>query len=271
MRFLALSCLIGAAACSAPTPPATDTPTRIVSLDYCADQYVLKLAERDHILAVSPDADASFSYMREAAAGLKQVRPLAEDILARRPDLIVRSYGGGPNAATFFERAGIPVLQIGFTNTVADIETMTRDVAAGLGAEAEGEALLTEMANRLAALAPAADGPATLYMTPGGVTSGPGSLVADMMSRAGLTNFETRPGWHALPLERLARDTPDRIAASFYSDTALAGTSWSAARHPIARAQTETVPTVRLEGAWTSCGAWFLLDAIEALARDPTP
>ena len=31
-------------------------PMRIVSLDYCADQYVLKLVDRERILAVSPDA-----------------------------------------------------------------------------------------------------------------------------------------------------------------------------------------------------------------------
>lgn len=246
-------------------------PSRIVSLDYCADQYVLKLADREAILAVSPDADASFSYMRAAARGLPKTRAATEDVLALRPDLIVRSYGGGPNATAFFQRAGVPVLQVGYAGSVADIEAVTRDMATGLGQAERGEALIADMNTRLAALEVAdASGPATLYMTPGGVTSGPGSLVHDMLARAGLNNFETRPGWHSLPLERLAGEQPEHVAASFYSDTALAGDGWSSARHPIARRQTETVPTTRLEGAWTACGSWFLLDAIEALAREAT-
>ena len=91
---------------------------RIVSLDFCADQYVLKLADREQILAVSPDAVREFSYIRETAQGLPTVRSVAEDVLILKPDLVVRSYGGGPKAGDFFERAGIPVLQVGWTATV---------------------------------------------------------------------------------------------------------------------------------------------------------
>ena len=61
------------AACSGDfsSPQATsERPMRIVSLDYCSDQYVLKLADPDQILAVSPDAEASFSFMRDAAGGV---------------------------------------------------------------------------------------------------------------------------------------------------------------------------------------------------------
>jgi iron complex transport system substrate-binding protein len=41
---------------------------------------------------------------------------------------------------------------------------------------------------------------------------------------------------------------------------------WSATRHPVAQRQLRDQETVMLQGAWTSCGGWFLLDAIEALA-----
>ena len=91
---------------------------RIVSLDYCADQYVLKLADREQILAISPDAVKDFSYMQDAAVGVPTVRPVAEDVLILKPDLIVRTYGGGPNAAAFFKRAGVPVLQVGWAKQI---------------------------------------------------------------------------------------------------------------------------------------------------------
>ena len=53
---------------------------KVVSLDYCADQFVLKLLPRASILALSPDAHRDFSYMRDAVDGLRQVRPIAEEI-----------------------------------------------------------------------------------------------------------------------------------------------------------------------------------------------
>ena len=75
------------AACGAPDGALvrgeTGKPMRIVSLDYCADQYVLKLADREQILAISPDATGDFSYMREAARGVPTVRAAAEDDVQR--------------------------------------------------------------------------------------------------------------------------------------------------------------------------------------------
>ena len=75
---------------------ANDSPGqagRVVSLDFCADQFVLRLLRKPRILAVSTDAQRHFSYMREQAAGIRQVRSIAEDVLVLKPDLIVRSYG----------------------------------------------------------------------------------------------------------------------------------------------------------------------------------
>jgi iron complex transport system substrate-binding protein len=255
-----LALLLGGCGTSAPAPRG-ERPMRIVSLDYCADQYLLKLVGRDRMLAVSPDAEGAFSYMRAAARGVRQVAPRAEDVLVLRPDLIVRSYGGGPNAAALFERAGVPVLQLGYANDLKGIRDVLVQTADGLGEGARGRAIAAEMDARIARV-PAKAGKA-LYMTPGGVTSGPGSLVDAMFRAAGLENFEAEPGWRSLPLERLAYDRPDLIAYATFGSA----DPWSAARHPVARRQVRDRPTVTLDGAWTACGGWFVLDAVEKLAR----
>ncbi|PAX06726.1 ABC transporter substrate-binding protein [Sphingomonas lenta] len=267
----ALAALLALAGCApaAPPAPAPVSPRRIVSLDYCADQYVLKLAPRDRILAVSRDAVRPTSYMRAAAAGLRRVAPRAEDVLVLKPDLVVRSYGGGPGAAEFFARAGIPVLQLPYAEDLPGIRAATVDVAAELGVPARGRALAAEMDARLAGLPRRDRSEAALYMTPGGVTAGPGTLVAELLAAAGLRNFQREPGWRDLPLERLAYERPDLVAFASFKDVGDAE-PWSAARHPIARAQLDG-PVVGLEGAWTACGGWFLLDAVEALARGPRP
>ncbi len=265
-RLTALVFLVGQGACSPDEQlQRLDRPIRIVSLDYCADQYVLKLAPREHILAVSPDAEKTFSYMRGYAKGLRQIRPRAEDVLVQQPDLVVRSYGGGPHVTAFVERMGTPVLQIGFANDLDAVRDTIATVAERLGQRDRGAAIVAEMDARLAALRTLPDTPLALYMTPAGVTSGPGTLVHEMLHAAGLTNFQQEPGWRSLPLERLAREQPDLVAAVFWGATNHED-NWSAARHPIARRQLHARPVVPLEGAWVACGGWFLLDAIEALA-----
>ena len=248
-----------------------DRPVRIVSLDYCADQYVLKLADREQILAVSPDAAKDFSYMRDAAMGLPTVRPVTEDVMILKPDLVVRSYGGGPNATAFFERAGIPVLQIGWISSLnkdepGSIPSVIQHVAEGLGQSSRGEALVADFQDRLRRIEARADGQTALYMSQGGVTTGPGSLIHEMLQAAGLENFQRAPGWHSLPLERLAYEQPDLIAAAFFETLTNGSDAWTPANHPIAQEQLASGRVVPLEGAWTSCGGWYILDAVEALA-----
>lgn len=274
-------CRVGAAvvavllgACGAPPAPgparvaaAPPVAQRIVSLDFCADQFVLKLADRDRILALSPDAAKSFSYLREAAAGLATVRPRAEDVLVLDPDLVVRSYGGGPNAAAFFEAAGVPVLQVGWAPDLEAVMAVVEEMAAGLGVPRRGAAVVAQMRARLAAVRPPADARRVLYVTPGGYTTGPGSLVHETLVAAGLENFEQQPGWRPLPLERLAYEQPETIAAAFFERFVTYPDAWSAARHPVARAQMQNGTVVPLAGAWTACGGWFVVDAVEALAR----
>lgn len=243
-------------------------------MDFCADQYVLKLADRDQILALSPNATRDYAYLHEQAVGIASVRPNAEDVLALQPDLIVRSYGGGPNITQFMKSAGVPVLQVGWASTVdgesvGSIPSVIQAMADGLGVPERGEALINDYRERLASLPKTSPDKTTnvLYITPAGFTTGPGSMVHDMLGHAGLTNFESDAGWRPVPLERLAYEEPDVVAASFF-DTTLKDTAvWSPSRHPIAKHQLRNSKTVQLPGAWTTCGAWFILDAIEALAE----
>lgn len=246
---------------------AADAPAqRVVSLDYCADQFVLKMLPRERLLAVSPDATKVFSYMRDAARGLPTVRPVAEDVLMQEPDLVVRSYGGGPNAARFFELAGVPVLQVPYASDIDGIREVIASMASGLGVPERGAAIIADMERRLGSLPTPEAARKALYMTPTGATSGPGTQVHDMLLAAGLENFEQQPGWRFISLERLAYEEPDMIVAAFFDDPASDIRMWSPMRHPLARRQMLNRPTVKLQGAWTSCGGWFLVDAIEALA-----
>jgi iron complex transport system substrate-binding protein len=238
----------------------------VVSLDYCADQYVLKLLPPERILALSPDSTREFSYLREAAGSYPQVKPIAEDIIILQPDLVVRTYGGGPNITHFFNRLDIPVLQIGYADSVESIQYAIQAVADELGVTQTGQALVADMNERINALREIKDQHEILYVTPGGVTGGEGTLVDSMIGKSGLTNFQSLPGWRSLPLETLAYRQPEMVATAFYADKINHSNFWSAARHPVLRNQLGTTQSVELSGATTACGGWFIVDAIEKLA-----
>ena len=75
--------------------PAVAQPRRIVSLDYCADQFVLALADREQIAALSRGARRDDSYFRARAAGIRQTRGALEEVLALDPQGVVLSNGPG--------------------------------------------------------------------------------------------------------------------------------------------------------------------------------
>lgn len=242
-------------------------PQRIISLDYCADQFVLKLADRDQILALSPEAEREFSYMRAAAKGVRKTRASAESVLALQPDLVVRAYGGGVKIGDFLSRTGIEAAQLGFAEDFDGVRANIRAMAQAMGQVERGETLIADMDRKLAAVGRTNGAPRKLlYLTPAGVTSGEGTLVHELILAAGLDNFEREAGWRPIPLERLAREQPDRIGAASFGAKADNTDAWSSARHPIAQKQLRDLPVVALEGAWTSCGGWFLVEAVEAMA-----
>lgn len=256
-------------ACSQNQTSSESSTERVVSLDYCADQFVLRFVPEKHIAAVSPDARKYFSYMRDAHPQVPAVRPTAENVLALNPTRVVRSYGGGPGAPAFFKRAGVDVVQLGYSSTLEDVRKNVLETATQLGNADEGRLVVADFDRRLANLNAQSNSPTALYTTPGGVTTGPGSLVHEMMVAAGLENFEQNSGWRDLPLERLVSEQPDQLAKATFGHENTHVDPWTRSRHPLAKELVRSTPGVELEGAWTSCGAWFLIDAIEAMAKTP--
>ena len=253
--------------------PQVQASERVVSLDYCADQYALKLLPRDRIVALSPDGTKNFSYLRKQAVGLPTIRPIAEEILLAKPDVVIRSYGGGSGITHFLQRFGIDVIQIGYAGNLASIQRNILDIATGLGQPQQGQAIVDDMAAQLAALKTQHDTPNTptaLYMVPTGYTSGLGTLIDELLLNAGLTNYVQTPGWHPLPLEQLLYKSPQVTVLAFYETLADRTAAWSAMAHPVAQRQLEITQSVPLQGAWTACGGWFVVEAIQAMANAGT-
>lgn len=254
-----LSGLAGLAAAEPASPNAT-RPT-IVSLDYCADQFVLALAERDQILALSKDSERRFSHFREQAAGIPKVRAAAEDVIALSPDIVLRSWGGDVRALALYDRFGIRTVQLGYAGDIDATAGQLRAVAAELGAGARAESIL---ARRPPPAPPS--GRSALYVTPGGVSAGQGTMIEEIMHRAGLTNANTGHGWTSLPLEALLLDPPAMMLTAFFGFDDDATDRWSVTHHPVMRRLRARAQVIAMDESRISCGAWFVADEAADIA-----
>ncbi len=245
---------------------AAEAAPRVLSADYCADQYVLALADRSDIAALSPDSRRDFAFLRRAAAGLPQARPTLESAVGLNAGLVLRSWGGD---AAAFERAGVSVVTLGDAPDFAGIRDNIRLAAAALGHPARGGALIAELDARLESLAArrAIDASA-LYVTPGAVTAGRNTLVDAMIRAAGISNAAgDQVYWPALPLETLLERPPAFIVAGFFYDDGARADNWSSARHPAFRHVFRDARVLHLPTDILACPAWFAVDGAEAIRR----
>lgn len=248
--------------------PASAQPQRIVSLDYCADQFVLALADRDQIAALSRGARRDDSYYRERAEGLRQTRGTLEEVLALRPDLVVRSWGGPWDAEAVYARFEVPVLQVGDATDFAIARADLIDAGAAIGHAARGDALARDLDIRLARLAEQAPrvAPAVMYLSAGGAVAGRGTMMDAVIAAAGGRNLWPEASWTVLPLERLVQTPPALIALGFFDHGRTRMNPWLPARHPVLRRALTHARTVSLPLAAISCESWYAIDAAELIA-----
>ena len=251
------------------TMPVAAQPQRIVSLDYCADQYVLGLARREQIAALSPLARSDYASLAAEAEGLPLIRADLEAVLAAQPDLVVRSWGGDGRLVATLERLAIPVHEIGYVTGFEDVRREVRAASDAFAAPEAGEAVLARMDAALEAI-DLAGAHTALYVTPGGVTAGEGTFIDAIIRAAGLENAARQSGWTDLPLEAVAAATPDIIVTGFMNGGTEGVNAWSASRHPVMRRALEQRPAVPLDTGVLSCASWLAADEavrLNALAR----
>jgi iron complex transport system substrate-binding protein len=249
----------------AAAPPASASP-RIVSLDQCADQYVLALAPRAEIVGLSKRALNADSYLRARAVGLPELRPTLESILGARADIAVSYWGADPRLADALLRRGVAVVQIDDSTDFAGVRADVRKVAVALGQGAAGAALIARMDASLTRSKGAWGGARALYLTPGGFTAGQGTLVGAMMAAAGLVSASAYPSYGPVTLEQLVWNPPAALVLGFFRDLAGGRQHWTIAGDGYLRGLVRQRAIASLPGSLLGCPAWFAADGAAALA-----
>ena len=175
-----------------PADRANAAPQRIVSINACADQYLLTLVPRGRILALSPfSRDPATSWHAERARRIPQVSDDAESVLQLQPDLVLASRFNNALTLRLLRGQGLRVLALGHPQSFAQARRQMIRVAHALGVTAPGVAMAPRVDRALAQAKDAARGGApfsTLYYDRGGYALGAGSLSPEMLAHIGLEN-----------------------------------------------------------------------------------
>lgn len=247
---------------------ASEDAHTIVSVDYCADQFVLALAAPQQIMALSKDAQSPFSFYAEHAKSFPLTRGSSEQILTMQPDITVRQWYGARATDRLYERAGIKSISIGFAGTPEGNFDNLITFAEKIGRTSAAKAFVDKRKALIKSfeIAPKAKGKA-LYITPGGFSAGRGTFVHHIINLAGFTTTADtygQTGWAPLPLEAIVNTPPDVIITSF-NDLETERSRWSASNYPLIKDLLESKPVIDVPSRYLSCSGLFAADAAQLI------
>ena len=200
-------------------------PKRIVSLTYGTDEILTALLSPARIAAYSKyagDDGISFLTKDEVSRVGRTVDMEPEHILAIAPDLVIASTSTPMQTVEVLTHSGIPVYVSAIPTTVEEMKEKVRGVAKAVHEEEKGEALVSDMESKLAALASKLSAVSTdkervaLGMSFRGILGKKGTLFSDVLRLAhvkdGAAVYEVPKGADAyLSLEILPKIDPDVI------------------------------------------------------------
>ncbi len=248
---------------------ATAAPARVVSMNLCADELVLRLADRDQVLAVTYLAsDPRGSTVAGKAAGVSVTRGLAEEVVALRPDLVVAGAFTTRATVGMLRRVGAPVLELGVPADFHGVRAQVRQVADALGHPERGAAMVAELDARLAALTPAARPLRALVLRPNAFTVAPGGLGDALIRAAGLVNVAAEIGhdrFGQVPLEAAALANADLIVVD-EGTPGMPSLADTLLHHPVFRALAGKGRTVSIPNRFWTCPGPQVAEVVARLA-----
>jgi iron complex transport system substrate-binding protein len=270
LRTVAATAL-GLALLGALPADAGERPRRIASLNVCTDELLVALADRDEIASLSPLAhDRDLSTVAHAAAMFTDNLNSAEEVVRERPDLVLTEDNPADATAPLLRRLGIRVESVEVVDRLEQVAPTLRRIAAWLGREDRGEALLAKMNATLASVQASARHERALFYEPSGWSDGPGTMKDDILVAAGYVNQAARlgiEGYEPLALERVVADPPDLIITESYRpDEISLAEVW--VEHPALRAVKHRMA---LPTKLFLCGTPAIADAVATLAAAQSP
>lgn len=272
MRRLPLAFVALCAAFAPALAGGSGGPPRVVSLNLCADELVLRLADQGDVASVTWLAhDPAGSNVWREAAQVGINHGLAEQVLMQEPDLVIAGLFTTRTTVAFLRRVGTPIVELGVPQTLDAVYTQIGQVAEAVGHPERGAAMVADMRDRLAKSAPYRGTwqPRAFVLRPNGFTVGPGSLVDAILTKAGLANVAAEKGmadYGQIPLETLIMEEADILIVDADERDAPA-LATELLRHPALQRLGDHIEVVALPSRLWTCAGPMLIEAVERLAE----
>jgi len=272
----------GAADDAAGVRSAGDAAPRTVSINLCADQLLLELADTAQIASLSRLAhDPAASHHLERARHLPVNDGTAEPVLALAPDAVIAGEYSSHYTVRLLEASGLTVHRLPIAGSMEQMLDNLLMVGVWIDRDDRAAELVADLRERLDRVSangstgvpkdtvPDISAPLAAVYDPNGYTVGPNSLRGDMLRRAGFRNVAEVAGidgYGRLSLESLLVHEPQVLIDSPFSP----GT-WSRAQalslHPALRQRGLAPEVVTLASADTICGGPWSVTLIERLVE----
>lgn len=250
-------------------------PQRVVSMNPCVDAILKEIADPEQIAGISSYSQdpLSSSVPMTWAAQFPAVGNEAEDIIARRPDLVIAGSMVAPQTVKALERLNIPLLQLGVPASVAESKAEIAGVAAAIGRKDRGEALNHAIDRAVYSAAPSPDArtPSALIWQDSGLVPGKDTLANELLEKAGFHSMSEQLGlsqWDILSLEDLVWSSPDIVMTGMAGMAGVGGSGDARMkRHPVLRDNRVPMTIAEFPSHLLHCGGPVIIPTIQRLSH----
>lgn len=203
-------------------------PRRIVSATLASDEILARLVGFERLAGITElvdDPDLSLAAGTIPAA-IPRVEARIEELLPLSPDLVVVANYTRAETVQLIDAAGIPLLRLGAFRSFEDVFANLRRLARAADSEADAEAWIGALRERIRRVEHRVVGrprPRVLYLAGPNYTAGEGSLVDEVLTRAGARNCAREAGL------RESSPISTELAIALQPELILV-TGWSGAR-----------------------------------------
>ncbi len=248
---------------------AEQSKPRVSSINVCADQLILLLADPEQIVSLSKLAtEAAGSYFADQAQTFPQNNGSAEDVLAGSPDLVLAGQFTVSYTPRLLEQLNVRVEKLPIANSLNEAMSNVRFVAQLLGQAERGEQVVTEMLSRLSQFPEAStDKPSAAVYEANGYTVGANTMRGEALSLAGWENVAANIGvdtYGSLSLEALVQLWPDAIIESPYAKSHYSRAQ-QLTQHPAIGKSGFSPLRISLSSSETVCAGPWSVDVVEQL------
>ena len=253
--------------------PAAAAPPRIVSMNVCADQLLIPLADPEQILGLSRySRDAWQSFAADDARRYPILSGGAEDVLVLGPDIVVAGLFDKRSTRELLKAKGLRLVEFSVPRNLDEVKAQIRQMGDLVGHPERADAQIARLDDAVARARQAVVRKAyrVLLLARRGWVTGTDSLLSSLLAETGLVNAAGDLGigfGGFAPLETIVNLKPDLIVVSDASDRAE-DDGRAFLLHPALERFYPPSRRIVIPDRLTVCGGVMLADALDRLISE---